>query len=62
MHVNKRKETYQVKKTLEKAWKIAWKEVWSERECLGRWKDKFVEREIKKSENQIALDLYIEGQ
>ena len=39
-----------------------WKEVWSERECFGRWKDEFVEREIEKSKKEIALNLYIEGQ
>ena len=49
------------KKTWESL-KNAWKEVWSERECFGRWKDGFVEREIEKSEREIALNLYIEGQ
>ena len=45
-------------KTPKQSWeslKIAWKEVWSERECLERWKDKSVEREIEKNEREIAI-------
>ena len=45
-------------KTPKQSWeslKIAWKEVWSESECLERWKDKSVEREIEKNEREIAI-------
>ena len=40
---------------LEKAWKTLGNEVWSERECFGRWEDKFVEREIEKNEKEITI-------
>ena len=62
MHVNERKETYQVKRKLEKARKSFGKKIWSEWEKLRRWKDTSVEREIKKNENRIAFVLYIDPQ
>ena len=49
---NKRLETYQEKKNLEKAWKITKEEVWSERESMfGRWIGADRSREIEEMRN-----------
>ena len=57
---NKRLETYQEKKNLEKAWKITKEEVWSERESVWEMnKCGQIERD-QRNENRIAKNEYID--
>ena len=57
---NKRLETYQEKKNLEKAWKITKEEVWSKRESVWEMnRCRQIERD-RRNENRIAKNEYID--